>query len=114
MLFRAKVLREVPVGTHMAQSLLVVSDAQADTSPTGGFIALVEGETSSSSKAGLGHLGVPRGRPNYLYSVLRVQYDHSHVVDLESATRGEKNRGNTMRVFRTHLDVVRAFNSSVG
>ena len=48
MLFRAKILREVPVGAHMAQTLLVASDAQADTSPTGGFIALVDGEVSGS------------------------------------------------------------------
>ena len=50
----------------MAQSLLVASDAQADTSPTGGFIALVDGVISSSFchfKPVLGTWGYQEGDP---------------------------------------------------
>ena len=43
LLFTEEVRREVSVGGPNLATLLIASDAQADTSPTGGFIALVVG-----------------------------------------------------------------------
>ena len=93
MLFTEEVRREVSVGGAHQTTMLIASDAQADTAPTGGFVALVDGALDGAFchfSSILETWGQVRGQPVTCIAVCECSMVITTLWDLRARVRGRR------------------------